>query len=74
MKVKVESEKVGLKLISLCHLVPSLHGETDGETMETVRVFIFLDFKITADGDRSVCEIKLNFILFVKLKDTCSLE
>ena len=51
MKVKVESEKVGLKLISLCHLVPSLHGETDGETMETVRDFIFLGSKITADGD-----------------------
>ena len=51
IKAKVESEKVGLKLISLCHLVPSLHGKTDGETMETVRDFIFLGSKITADGD-----------------------
>jgi len=53
IKAKVESEKVGLKLISLCHLVPSLHGKTDGETMETVRDFIFLGSKITADGDYS---------------------
>ena len=53
MKVKVESEKVGLKLISLCHLVPSLHGETEGETMETVTDFIFLGPIITADCDCS---------------------
>ena len=53
---------------------PITSWQIGGEIMETVRDFIFLDFKITADGDRSVCEIKLNFILFVKLKDTCSLE
>ena len=49
MKVKEDSEKVGLKLRSW-HLVPSLHGK-DGETMETVSDFIFLGSKITADGD-----------------------
>ena len=62
MKVKEETEKVGLKLISLCHLVPSLHGKTDGETMETVRDFIFLGSKITADGDCSH-EIKRGLLL-----------
>ena len=35
------------------HLVPSLHGKIDGETMETVTGFIFLDSKITADADCS---------------------
>ena len=53
---------------------PITSWQIDEETMESVKDCIFLDFKITADGDRSVCEIKLNFILFVKLKDTCSLE
>ena len=43
MKVKEESEKVGLKL----------NIQTDGETMETVTDFIFLGSKITADGDFS---------------------
>ena len=57
MKVKQESEKVGLKLnfqktkIVGSGLITSL--EIDGETMETVKDFIFLDSKITADGDCS---------------------
>ena len=67
MKVKEESEKVGLKLNiqkrRSWHLVPSLHWEIDGETVETVADFIFLGSKITADDD---CTIKL--------KDTYSLE
>ena len=54
MKVKEESEKVGLKLnirkLRSWHLVPSPHG---GETVETVSEFIFLGSKITADGDCS---------------------
>ena len=78
MKVKEETEKAGLKVkiqkTKIMAYGPITSWQIDGETMETVRDFIFLDFKITADGDRSVCEIKLNFILFVKLKDTCSLE
>ena len=55
MKVKVESEKVGLKLniqktkIMASSLITS--WQTDGETMETVTDFIFLGSKITADGD-----------------------
>ena len=57
MKVKVESEKVGLKLNSLktkimaSGSIPS--WQTDGETVETVTDFIFLGSKITADGDCS---------------------
>ena len=57
MKVKVESEKVGLKLniqkmkIMASSLITS--WETDGETMETVSDFIFLGSKITTDDDCS---------------------
>ena len=57
MKLKEESEKVGLKLniqktkIMLSGVITS--WQTDGETVETVRDFIFLGFKITADGDCS---------------------
>ena len=57
MKVKEESEKIGLKFniqkLRSWHLIPSLHGKQDGETMETVRDFIILGSKITADGDCS---------------------
>ena len=57
MKVKEESEKVGLKLnIQKTKIMaPSLitSWQIDGETMETVTDFIFLGSKITADGDRS---------------------
>ena len=42
--------------------MPSLHGETDGETVETVSDFIFLGSKITADGDCSH-EIKRGLFL-----------
>ena len=56
MKVKEESEKVGLKLdiqkTNIMAFGPT-SWQIGGETMETVRDFIFLDFKITADGDCS---------------------
>ena len=56
-KVKVESEKVGLKLnIQKTKIMASGHitlCEIDGETVETVSDFMFLGFKITADGDCS---------------------
>ena len=61
LKAKEESEKVGLKLniqktrIMACGPITS--WRIDGETMETVRDFIFLGSKITADGDCSY-EIK----------------
>ena len=67
MKVKEESEKAGLKLnikkTKIMASSPITSWQIDGETMETVRDFIFLDSKITADGDWSL-----------KLKDACSLE
>ena len=66
MKVKEESEKVGLKLnIQKTKIMPSgpiTSWQIDGETMETVRDFIFLGFKITADGDCSH-EIKRHLLL-----------
>ena len=56
-KVKVESEKVGLKLniqkTKIMASGPTTSWETDGETVETVSDFIFLGSKITADGDCS---------------------
>ena len=55
MKVKEESEKVGLKLntqkTKIMASVPITSWEIDGETVETVSGFIFLGSKITADGD-----------------------
>ena len=55
MKVKVESEKVGLKLniqkIKSMASGPITSWEIDGETVETVSAFIFLGSKITTDGD-----------------------
>ena len=66
MKVKEESEKVGLKLniqkMKLMLSGPITSWQIDGETMATVTDFIFLGSKITADGAA------------MKLKDACSLE
>ena len=57
MKVKEESEKVGLKLniqkTKIMESSPILSRQIDGETMDTVADFIFLGSKITADGDWS---------------------
>ena len=68
MKVKEESEKVGLKLniqkMKIMATSPITSWQVDGETMETVRDFILRGSKITADGD---CSHEI-------LKDTCSLE
>ena len=67
MKVKVESEKVGLKLnnqkTKIMASGPITSCQIDGETVETVSDFIFLGSKITADGDTAM-----------RLKDTYSLE
>ena len=67
MKMKEESVKAGLKLNiqKSKTLAPSpiTSWQIDGETKETVRDFIFLGSKITADGDCSL-----------EIKDTCSLE
>ena len=57
MKVKEESEQVGLKLniqkLKIKASGPIASGQIDGETMETVTDFISLGSKITADGDCS---------------------
>ena len=67
MKMKEESKKAGLKLNSqkmkIMASSPITSWQKDEETMETVRDFIFLSFKITADGDA-----------VMKLKDICSLK
>ena len=66
MKVKEESEKVGLKLniqkIKIMVSGPITSQQIDGETVETVSDFIFLGSKITADGDCSH-EIKRHVLL-----------
>ena len=66
MKVKEESEKVGLKLniqkTKLMASGPITSWEIDGETVETVSDFIFWGSKITADGDYSH-EIKIYLLL-----------
>ena len=67
MKVKVESEKIGLKLniqkMKIMASGPITSWEIDGETVETVSDFIFLGSKITA-----------LVIAAIKLKDVYSLE
>ena len=66
MKVKEESEKVGLKLNiqkpKIMASSPITSQQIDGETMETVTDFTFLGSKITADGDCSY-EIKRHLLL-----------
>ena len=66
MKVKEESQKFGLKLsiqkTKIMASGPNTSWQIDGETMETVRDFIFLGSKITADGDYSH-EIKRHLLL-----------
>ena len=70
MKVKDESEKVGLKLniqkTKIMASGPITSWEIDGETVETVSDFIFLGSKITADGDCSH-EMKRRLLLGRKL-------
>ena len=74
MKVKEESEKVGLKLnIQKTKIMASgsiTSWQIDGETMKTVTDFIFLGSKITADGDCSH-EIKRCLLLGRKAMYTC---
>ena len=66
MKVKEESEKTGLKLsiqkMRIMASGPITSGQIDGETMETVRDFVFLGSKITADGD---CSEEIKRCLFL---------
>ena len=70
MKVKEESEKVGLKLniqkTKIMASGPITSWQTNGETLETVADFIFRGSKITADGNCS-CEIKRCLLLERKI-------
>ena len=71
MKVKEENEKAGLKLnIQKTKIMASgsiTSWKRDGETIETMRDFIFLGSKITADDDCSH-EIKRHLLLRIKVK------
>ena len=73
MKVKEESEKTGLKLniqkTKIMASGPITSWQIDGDTMETVTDFIFLDSKVTADGNCSH-EIKRHLILGRKAMTT----
>ena len=73
MKVKVESEKAGLKLslqkTKIMASSPITSWQIDGETMETMTDFIFFGFKITADGNYSH-EIKRHLVLGIKSLST----
>ena len=75
MKVKVESEKVGLKLniqkTKIMASGPITLWQIDGETVETVAGFIFLGSKITAGGD---CSHEIKRCLFLGRKVMTNLE
>ena len=75
MKVKVESEKVGLKLniqkMKIMASSPITSWEIDGEAVETVSDFIFLGSKITADGD---CSHEIKRRLFLGRKVMTNLD
>ena len=75
MKVKEESENVGLKLniqkTKIMASSPITSWQIDGETVETVAAFIFLDSKITADGD---CSHEIKRCLLLGRKATTKLD
>ena len=75
MVVKEESEKVGLKLniqkTKIMASGPITSWQIDGETMETVRDFIFLGSKITADGD---CSHEIKRLLLLGRKVVTNLD
>ena len=75
MKVKEESEKIGLKLnipkTKIMASGPITSWQIDGETMKTLRDFIFGDSKITADGD---CSHDIKRCLFLRRKFMTNLD
>ena len=75
MKVKEKSEKIGLKFniqqTKIMASGPITSWEIDGETVETVADFIFLDSKITADGD---CSHEIKRCLLVGRKVMANLD
>ena len=75
MRVKEKSEKAGLKLsiqkTKIMASDPITSWQIDGETMETVTDFIFLDSKITADGN---CSLEIKRCLLLGRKAITNLE
>ena len=75
MKVKEESEKIGLKLniqkTKIMASSPTTSWQIDGETVETVADFIFLGSKMTADGD---CSHEIKRRLLLGRKDMTNLD
>ena len=75
MKVKEENERVGLKLniqkTKIMAFDPIISWQVDGQTLETVTDFIFLDSKITADGD---CSHEIKRCLFLGQKAMIKLD
>ena len=75
MKVKEESGKAGLKLniqkTNIMAFSPITSWQIDGKTMQTVRDFIFLGSKITADGD---CNHEIKRCLLLRRKAMANLE
>ena len=75
MKVKEQSEKAGLKLniqkTKIMASGPITSWQIDGETMETVKAFIFLGSKIIADGD---CSHEIERRLFLGIKAMTNLD
>ena len=75
MKVKEESEKVGLKLniqkTKIMASGPITSWQIDGETVETVTDFIFLDSQITADGD---CSHEIKRCLLLRRKTLTNID
>ena len=75
MKVKEESEKAGLKLniqkTKIMASGPITSWQIDGETMETMRDFIFLDFKVIRDGD---CTHEMKRRLLLRRKAMTNLD
>ena len=75
MKVKVESEKAGLKLniqkTKIMSSGPITPWQIDGETTETVKDFIFRGSKITADGD---CSLEIKKLLILGRKAITNLD
>ena len=75
MKVKEESEKAGLKLniqkMKIMASGPITSWQINGETMETVTDFIFLDSKMTVDGD---CSHEIKRCLLLRIKAMTNLD
>ena len=75
MKVKEESETVGLRLniqkTKIMASGPVTSWQIDGETVETVTDFVFWGFKITADGD---CNHEMKVRLFLRRKAVTNLD